>query len=374
MTTAVMHFGVEIEAFLPRTTAFLHDAGADAPIVAALRSHMMRLPAGPSTEEAAGDNPALPSLAIPREVRYYPLRDAKKDLTFECWKVTTDDSIRGNEGESIAGLEFITPKLPFTECGIEALRHFVLGIGCGGFAANETTGVHVHVSCEHLTNAQVRRFAAYLIAFEHVFDRFLSPRRRLDNNRYTRSNLVTVAPDGRRWRDAVTTIEQLDVDEAIDSLVECLNVKLAPVRGSERNHKVNFTLLRGTRPGDTGRRVEFRQHHGSTDPHLVCDWARLCVKFLAATAHHMHSPTAFARPYEAASKRDDDNDDDATRATTASTWLLPEGALWALIGDSVLEHRFRWHAEAAGCLAPSTTYESREYIAGRDDAYSGGGE
>jgi hypothetical protein len=358
------HFGVEVEAFKPRTPPYLYDSGARAPIVAALQAHMQRLPARARrlrTDDADPLSEADPSTgepweATPVKVGYFTYASSKSDEAFDAWKVTTDASIRGDHGEGVGGLEFITPKLPFRKSAIEAVRHFVAGVAIGGFIANETTAVHVHVSCQHLSNEQVRRLATYLVAMEQIIDVYLSPRRREDNCRYVRSNLQSVTPT-RSWFDAVRRIEGVDVSESLDALVDVMNVKLAPVPHSERNHKVNFTLLRGTRQGDGRRRVEFRQHQGTTDPHAVCDWAEFCVKLVRAAAAQRESPLE-------AVKRSGLLD-----CYDKAVGSLPLEFLWRLIDDTVLEERFAWYRKAADGMGPVGATESREIVALQADAY-----
>jgi len=365
----MFHFGVEIEALKPRTPPMLFDAGARAPIIPALQAHMQRLPGKARLLRADGadvlseEDPetGLPWEPTPTAVRYFTYKDSKADTDFNAWKITTDASIRGDHGEGVGGLEFITPKLPYRRSAIEALRHFVAGIGIGGYVANDTTAVHVHVSCQHLSNQQIKRFATYLVAMEPLIDLYLSPKRREDNNRYVRSNLQSVS-ETRSWFDAVRRIEAVDVSSSIDPLVDLLNVKLAPVEHSERNHKVNFTLLRGTRVGDARRRVEFRQHQGTTDPHAVCDWTEFCVRFVRATAAQKESPLQAVER----SGRTDCYDN-----AVAS---LPLALLWRLVDDEVLEERFAWYRKAADGMPDVGAVESREIVALRDDAYDDMGD
>ena len=154
-------FGVEVECYKARTPPFLYDAAAHSPIIAELASHMKKLPAkarfvapdaayatGSAVDPETGKTRDL--LDYPRmttEFRYFSYKAAKADVDFDCWKVTTDASIRGDDGESVGGLEFVTPKLQFGNAGLEACRHFVLGVAYAGFVANDTTALHVHVSC-----------------------------------------------------------------------------------------------------------------------------------------------------------------------------------------------------------------------------------
>lgn len=370
-------FGVEVESYKPRTPPFMYDAAAHSPIIAEMAAHMKKMPpkarflapdaayaAGSAVDPATGETRDL--LDFPRmttEFRYFSYKAAKADVDFDCWKVTTDASIRGDDGESVGGLEFVTPKLPFSNAGLEACKHFVLGVACAGFIANDTTALHVHVSCGHLTNEQLRRFAQYLVAFEAAIDQYITPRRREDNNRFIRSNLQSVS-DRRDWRDAVRRIGELDLSASINPLVDCLNVKLAPAHHSERNHKVNFILLRDTVHGDKPRRVEFRQHHGTTDPHLVVDWASFCVKFLAASANAAETPIQMARRLGI-----------DTTAYGEANRAMPASALWELIADDNLEQRFvQCHAAAANVGPKDFAVETREMFAFRDDAYADAGD
>jgi hypothetical protein len=377
----LMHFGLEVEAFLPCTPPFLHDSGQRAPIVEQLASHMRRMPLaarfqrpdppGLDVQSASNVEAAVAYQAavagahecghppMPTEVRYFSYSASKSDESYDTWKITTDASIRGDRGESVGGLEFITPKLPFTTAGLLACRHFVQGVGIGGFVTNDSTAVHVHVSCTDLSNREVQRFASYLVAFEHVIDLYLTHRRRGDSCRYVRSNLWTVAPHTRSWTDAVHAIEALDLRETLNPLVQMMNMKLAPAYNSERNHKVNFTLLRNSVLGQGSRRVEFRQLHGTTDAYVCSDWATLCCKFVRNTSRLSESPLDIAARLELLAVGQD-----------YLGVALPEAAFWSIIADEFLEKRFAFHAKVADASPKEFAVEGRELFASQEDAYA----
>lgn len=265
-------------------------------------------------------------------VGFVDYQAAKDDRAYKLWKITTDLSIRSEDGRPIFGLEFITPKLsgPYD---LWKAEHFCDQLHALNFQVNTSTALHVHISVEELTNAQILRVCQFCLVFEHVIDTFMTLPRRADYSRYCRSNLKSVA-SSRSVAEALTTLSRLKLDKSIGPLIRTFCPRLSAVRNSHRNHKINLLLLNRTRQGTPGRRIEFRQHQGSIDKVEVGAWVTLLTKFVD-TVHKMPAP----------------NPEDGT----------PE-RFWAIINDSKLRTYYTVKAQTL----PSSmtfTYDSRELYA-----------
>ena len=272
------------------------------------------------------------------KIDFFEYEAAKNDAVYDNWKVTTDLSIKSDDGRPIFGLEFITPKL-VGATSLTLLKAFAKEIRNNGFGCNTTTALHVHVSCESLTNEQIRRFSQYVVAFEPVMDSFVAVPRRADYSRYCRSSLKSVSML-RSIPDAVNKVARVNVSHCIDRLCSLMNPMLSTAKNSQRNHKINYTLLRGTTLGQAGRRLEFRQHQGTVDEGEITHWVVLVMTFLHRAAH------AFAAPDPARVRHED---------------------FWALVQDPRLEEYFTMKRVALD-IQVEFTYDGRElYLPTEED-------
>jgi hypothetical protein len=273
------------------------------------------------------------------DVAYVDYAASKLDTAFDQWKVTTDLSLGSTDGRAVFGLEFVSPKLRGMQ-GVAALGTFVDAVGAYGCGANATCATHVHVNAEGYSNEQVRQFAGWFIACEHILDTFVHVPRRNDYNRYARSPLRSVSM-ARDVGEALALVAAADVRRTLARLINLVNPPLSQFTLSGRNHKLNLMLMRGKPAGAAnGRRFEFRQYHGCTDGGEVCDWAMLVARFVHATMRQTAAPTA----------------------------QLHADAFWALIGDDALRRRAE---QRSGMLAAALdfAYDSREYYAVYGRAY-----
>eukprot|EP00759_Apiculatamorpha_spiralis_P047364 PhF_6_TR43106/c0_g1_i1/m.65872 len=214
--------------------------------------------------------------------RYFNYNDAKDDRAYNVWKITTDQSIRSEDGRSIFGLEYVSPKLKGLD-GLEEVRTVCTEIERLGFTTNTSTALHIHVSCQTLTNEEIKRFTEYILVYEPVIDMFMTLPRRSDYSRYCRSNLKSVS-FSKSPADALAKIRAVDVSRGINKLMRTVCPQLSTVRNSGRNHKVNYRLLKNTKHMDGGRRIEFRQHQGTVDYHEITAWIQLIIRFFYKTA------------------------------------------------------------------------------------------
>ena len=221
--------------------------------------------------------PLLAECLSMADMQFYDVDAAKADTEYRAWKVTTDASIVSASGEAVFGLEFISPMLQGrvglhkVECACEAL-------GRMNFTVNNSTALHVHLSCCSMTDEELRRFCEYAVAFEPVIDLLLAVPRRCDSHAYSRSNLRSISPTNS-VDEAIAKIEALDLSKSIDPLVALMCPMLRKdVKDSGRNHKLNLIHLKHTSWGNKRRQIEFRQHHATLDVEEVGAW----IAFLSA--------------------------------------------------------------------------------------------
>ena len=210
---------------------------------------------------------------------------SKGDTAYTCWKVTTDSSITSEDGRPLFGFEVVSSKLKGWE-GLNTTKRVACAMTDYGCATNNTTALHVHVSFEKITNAQVQNFALWYLFFETTIDQFHSYPRRGDSSRYCRSVRRSVLASrydqtGCNDKAALKTISMVDVSytQGFNQMIKLLNPQLNQKSNSGRNHKVNFQLLKKTEVGVPSRRVEFRQHAGTCDGEEIVMWARFCTVF-----------------------------------------------------------------------------------------------
>ena len=221
------------------------------------------------------------------DFRFFDYQSAKDDREYKAWKITTDLSIRSEDGRSIFGLEFVTPKM-IGGRGLYEVETVADELQRIGFATNNTTALHVHVSVEDLTNEQILRLCEYQAVFETVIDQFMTVPRRGDYSRYCRSNLRSMSAT-RNVEEILDRFRKVDVSRSINPLIRFFCPRLSAVRNSHRNHKVNLLLLARTKRLTPGRRIEFRQHQGSCDRQEIGAWVSLLLKWVA-TAHKLPRP------------------------------------------------------------------------------------
>eukprot|EP01062_Namystynia_karyoxenos_P035387 TRINITY_DN25938_c0_g1_i1.p2 TRINITY_DN25938_c0_g1~~TRINITY_DN25938_c0_g1_i1.p2 ORF type:complete len:502 (+),score=115.62 TRINITY_DN25938_c0_g1_i1:115-1620(+) len=277
-------FGIEAEFVVPR----LADVWFDGAAMAAVR--------------------VLPALrrACPGEVIRYEPRFEKEGQRYEDWVLTKDGSIQQDArvGPSL-GFELISPKLPFGRSSLQRARAMVGALAEAGAVANHSTGLHVHVSIAQVGEVGVARLAACFVYFEDAFDALCCPTRRRDCCQHARSlrksvfEVLTGGSAATMFSSArppgieiVNDLDESDVaalSRAVlaappESALLLVNPMTTPIHQSTRYHKLNFAHCKLHPCGDPERRVEFRQHEGTTDAAEIAHWVQLCVGFTEAAA------------------------------------------------------------------------------------------
>eukprot|EP01063_Lacrimia_lanifica_P026290 TRINITY_DN3521_c0_g1_i1.p1 TRINITY_DN3521_c0_g1~~TRINITY_DN3521_c0_g1_i1.p1 ORF type:complete len:632 (+),score=169.74 TRINITY_DN3521_c0_g1_i1:74-1969(+) len=304
------HYGVEFEALVVRQSSEL-----DVDTMVKAEQEFCPYLAEEMARHVEQDGPVA--------FAFYDCARSKADRLYTQWKVTTDSSITSEDGRPIFGFEVVSPKLlGWGNVRTAAMvAHTMQEYGC---ATNNTTALHVHVSCQHLSDAEVTQVLRWYVYFEFVIDKFHSFPRRGDMSRYCRSMAYSItgldpqAPQTDAESPALQAVQTLgmcDVSHThgFERMLDVVNPRLGTKMNSGRNHKVNATLLKGTAQGDPTRRVEFRQHAGSCDPEEVSMWIRFCVLFVAAASKiDVAIPDVEASP----------------------------GVLWDVLGDPLLEEYY----------------------------------
>eukprot|EP01062_Namystynia_karyoxenos_P007035 TRINITY_DN12469_c0_g1_i1.p1 TRINITY_DN12469_c0_g1~~TRINITY_DN12469_c0_g1_i1.p1 ORF type:complete len:673 (+),score=154.77 TRINITY_DN12469_c0_g1_i1:112-2130(+) len=279
-------------------------------------------------------NAKLPELG---GVLFEDYETSKADVVYNKWKVTTDASIQSEDGRPIFGFEVVS-RICHGWRGIRECKKVARVMRLYGCATNNTTALHVHVSCRSLSDDQMKRFAQFYCVFESVIDEFHAYPRRKDHSRYCRS-IVRSVDIGRDLDNCIKLI-----DEAGDcaELCKVVNPQLTQVVSSGRNHKVNFQHLVGTHYGDAGRRIEFRQHAGTCDGEEIGMWVRFVSVFTYQAALQRQPP-------------DPRNNN--------------EQALWSLLGDDILRVFFTRKKETLPARPSGFTFAARELFQGCDNQW-----
>lgn len=167
------------------------------------------------------------------------------------FKFVTDASISGANG-----IECVTPVLKGEKSGFDSLKNCCKCLNEAGAKVNKSTGLHVHIGCEGMTDAwYVNVFKNYKM-LEMLIDTFMAESRRAQNGYYCRSlSGVDLS--------YCTTIRDVEVACARDHNAT-----------GARYHKVN--------PCSWGRHqtIEFRQHQGTTDYSKISHWVKFCAKLV----------------------------------------------------------------------------------------------
>ena len=214
--------------------------------------------------------------------RFYTRAASKLDTRFDNWKLTTDSSIASEDGRAIFAFEVVSPKL-YGWRGLADAYAVSSVIKLLDASSNNTTALHVHVSCEEYTDEQMSRLVAWYVHFEPIVDLYQAFSRRGDNSKYcrslTRSILGRECDLAQGSTDVVNAVKMILDCEDFSAVCQLANPRVDIRMQSRRNHKLNLQLARNTTMGTSGRRVEYRQHAGSCDPEEITLWARLVCCF-----------------------------------------------------------------------------------------------
>lgn len=160
------------------------------------------------------------------------------------FKFVSDASIHGENP-----IECVSPVLS-SRGGFKKLENACKTLNEAGAVVNRSTGLHVHIGAEHLTEEQYVSVFANYRRLERVVDTFMANSRRADNSQWCKS------VGGFRFEECATRAEVLEM------------------MGYNRYFKVNPCSY------DRHKTIEFRQHQGSTDFKKISMWVKFCAKLV----------------------------------------------------------------------------------------------
>ena len=171
------------------------------------------------------------------------------------WKIVSDSSIRGTEGN-----EIVSPVLQGTN-GLDQLRRATIALGKAGAKVNTSCGFHVHFGAQDLSIDNFKTLAKNHINLEAAFDALVPESRRANKNTYCKS-LVT---DGRSKSDVIAKINACNTISEMTRLFHSRYVKL------------NFQSF--VRQGT----VEVRHHSGTVTYSKIKNWVLICARLVEAS-------------------------------------------------------------------------------------------
>ena len=167
----------------------------------------------------------------------------------EYFKFVTDGSLSRTAGREGDPIECVSPVLSGNKSGFDKLALCCASLNEADAYVNKSTGLHVHIGAENLTDEQYVNVFKNYKALEAVIDTFMPESRR--DNYYCR---------GLRDHNFNHCEDHNDVLREM---------------GGDRYHKVN--------PCSYNRHhtIEFRQHSGTTNFAKIKNWVNFCAKLVA---------------------------------------------------------------------------------------------
>lgn len=182
------------------------------------------------------------------------------------WKVTSDGSIRGEQG-----FEVVSPILEGIE-GLAQLEKVCSILKQSNAKINKSCGLHIHFDAQNFKIKQWRNLYINYLKFEAQIDKFMPQSRRADNNTYCKGL------KGNRSHEGM-----------IEAIRECGTVR--DIRGlyNSRYHKINCESFfkHGT--------VEFRQHSGTIEFLKIENWVRFLHNLVTYSENNEAASGDFSR-------------------------------------------------------------------------------
>lgn len=160
------------------------------------------------------------------------------------YKFVSDSSIIGANP-----IECVSPILKGKD-GMKSLELCCKSLNEAGAQVNKSTGLHVHIGANGITDEQYVNVFVNYQKLEGVIDSFMAHSRRANNNRYCK------------------TIQGYD-------FTDCKNASFVYEKMQSRYFKVN------PQSWYAHKTIEFRQHQGSTDFEKISNWVNFCMKLVA---------------------------------------------------------------------------------------------
>ena len=164
------------------------------------------------------------------------------------WKIVTDSSIRGENGN-----EIVSPVLSGVE-GIEQIKKVCIALGKAGAKVNKSCGFHVHLGANDLNVDNMKTLVRSYMNLENSIDTIMPESRRGNNNTYCK-NLSSVP----------------GIQSKVQNAAAIINLQTA---FGGRYFKLNLQSI--TRHGT----VEFRQHSGTITFSKIKNWLLICARMV----------------------------------------------------------------------------------------------
>ena len=177
--------------------------------------------------------------------------------TRKHWKIVRDGSLRHRNGESYTG-ELVSPPLSGKR-GLDKLRKVVDAIKMAGATVNYSCGFHVHVGVKDLTPNQI-------VAIPHRYGYLESEINKFMNHSRIDSTWA--------WTVSKNYTANLVRNVRYEMDAYKLNFKRATLNLTSKYRKVNISSY-----GRYGT-VEFRQHQGTVNSEMACNWVQFCLHFV----------------------------------------------------------------------------------------------
>lgn len=163
------------------------------------------------------------------------------------YKFVSDASIRGENP-----IECVSPVLSGKK-GFGSLKNCCDTLNAAGAVVNRSTGLHVHIGAESLTDEAYSNVFANYMYLEKVIDSFMANSRRENNSQWCKS-LRNLGYGFIYCRSRASIYSYLN---------------------GNRYYKVNPCSY------SRHKTIEFRQHQGTTDFEKISNWVNFCAKLVA---------------------------------------------------------------------------------------------
>ncbi|MCJ1335312.1 hypothetical protein MMC09_000580 [Bachmanniomyces sp. S44760] len=219
-------------------------------------------------------------------------------LSYDRWYVDYDSTIdvsaedygepKDFDGE-YRGIELQSRILPATREGFDEVRrvmHVLRDLednkGLLHFRVNDSTGLHVHVGnrSEGFTVSTMKKFANFMLGFEHIITSVHNDSRLMNKSCRNPSEGHIMESMPSTWQ-RIAMVEDIGDDLRVDgpNFVRLMN------ESDGKPDAYNFTRLLSTGPMKT---IEFRQHAGVLDAEAMVAWA----EFATGAVEFCHYRTA----------------------------------------------------------------------------------
>jgi hypothetical protein len=165
------------------------------------------------------------------------------------WKVERDGSVSNGDW----GGEVVTPILQGDD-GFDAIRKVMAGLRQAGAEVDQSCGMHVHLSVEHMTNGQRAELVQQWYQHHDTFDRFVAKSR-------------TVRGNGRGYEYCRREDDQV-VDQQVDRMKRHGNFGY-----TDKYRSLNLT------PFAKYGTLEVRMHQGTLNSQKARNWIKLLIGF-----------------------------------------------------------------------------------------------